>query len=234
MEQLQSAIRPNTRLIILNFPHNPTGTSIDKESLSEIVEMAEKANAYIFSDEVYRYLELDEKKRLPAIVDIYDKGISLSVTSKAFGLAGLRIGWLAAKNKSFLKKVGNVKHYISLCNSAPSEILALIALRAKDRILQRNRELMLTNFGHLNTFFLRYEKLFSWHSPVGGCLAFPKLLDGRNIDQFAQSLLDEEGVLLLPGSVYNWPGSYFRIGMGRRNMIQALERMERFVKNHCL
>lgn len=108
---------------------------LDRKILNGLIQLARKTGAYIFCDEVYRYMEVDETERTPSIADIYEKGISLNVMSKSFGLAGLRIGWLATRDPHFLKEVGSYKLYTSICNSAPSEILAIMALRAKDRIL---------------------------------------------------------------------------------------------------
>lgn len=226
----ESSLKPNTKLIILNFPHNPTGALIDKITLDKIIELARRHNAYIFSDEVYRFLEIDENRRLPALADAYEKGISLGVMSKAFGLPGIRIGWLASQDMELLKRMANIKHYLSICNSAPSEVLAIIGLRSRDRILQRNREIKLKNLHQLELFFDNYHDIFEWNPPAGGCIGFPRLLLPIGIDDFAKSLVEEEGVLLLPGSSYDWPGNYFRIGFGRKNMPEALERLERFIQ----
>lgn len=227
LKALEQAIQPATKLIILNFPHNPTGALISKEALLAIVELARRNNAYLFSDEVYRFMEIDERQRLPAIADSYERGISLSVTSKAFGLAGLRIGWLASQDKHLLAEIAKTKHYLSICNSAPSEILALIALRAKERILKRNHDILSSNLALLDSFFETHRNLFQWVRPSGGCIAFPRF--NGDVESFAQHLIEKEGVLLLPGSVYDWPGSYFRIGFGRKNMPEALKRLERFL-----
>ncbi|MBA3721947.1 MAG: aminotransferase class I/II-fold pyridoxal phosphate-dependent enzyme [Parachlamydiaceae bacterium] len=228
LEKLEAAIKPTTKLIILNFPHNPTGALIDRMTLNKIIEIARRNQAYIFSDEVYRFLEIDETKRLPPLADVYEKGISLSVLSKTFGLAGLRIGWIASQDNELLKQVANIKHYLSICNSAPSEILALIALQSRDAILNKNREIMLKNLSLLDIFFEKYKAIFEWNRPLGGCIGFPRLLLPTKIDEFAMKLVDEQGVLLLPGNYYDWKGNYFRIGFGRKNMPEALERLEKF------
>lgn len=229
LNKVKEAFKKNTRLVILNYPHNPTGSLPDKETYFALIELARRHGAYIFSDEVYRFLELDESKRLPSMADCYEKGISVSVMTKAFGLAGLRIGWVAATDEAFLKKAANIKHYLSICSSAPSEILALISLRAKNKILDRNYSIMRTNLAILKPFFERHQDLISWKPPVAGCIGFPKLNLPVDIDEFAEELRHEEGVLLLPGSIFNYPGPFFRIGFGRRNMPEALERFERFI-----
>ncbi len=137
--ELEQLIRPNTKLIILNFPHNPTGNYLTRKQLDKIVNIARKHDLYIFSDEMYHKLIVDNMEELPPIADIYAKGISLwGGTSKSFGLAGLRTGWLVAQDKDFLQSVVAFKDYLSICNSAPSEILSLIALNHIDEFLLPN------------------------------------------------------------------------------------------------
>ena len=227
--QLQKAFRPTTKLLILNYPHNPTGTLLDKELFQGILDLVRKNKSYIFSDEVYRFLEIDEKNRLPSIADVYERGISLNVMTKAFGLAGLRIGWLASQDARFLQEVGEYKLYTSICNSAPSEILAIMALRAKGKILERNRNIMMTNLEILDRFFERQAATVSWHRPEAGTMAFPELLLPISIDRFTDMLVEQTGVLIMPGTVFDFPGNYFRIGFGRKNMPEALNRFEKFL-----
>jgi len=229
--QIKKAFRSSTKLLILNCPHNPTGMLLDKSTWEGLIQLARNCGAYIFADEVYRYLEIDESKRLPAIADAYEKGISLNVMTKAFGLAGLRIGWLASQDISFLEAAGAYKLYTSICNSAPSEILALIALRAKATILKRNRTIMMDNLHLLEDFFKRYSNLFRWIRPESGTMAFPELLLPVSVDQFTEQLVQKSGVLIMPGTVFDVPGNYFRIGFGRQSMPAALEHFETFLNN---
>lgn len=233
IEQLNNAFRSSTRLFILNCPHNPTGALLDEEVFETMIKLASANGAYIFSDEVYRYLEIDESKRLPAIADAYEKGISLNVMTKAFGLAGLRIGWLASRDKDFIKEISSYKLYTSICNSAPSEILALMALRAKDVILTRNREIMMSNIDLLDQFFERHSNSFAWNRPESGTMAFPELLLPIPIDRFTEKLVEEAGILIMPGSVFDFPGNFFRIGFGRKNMPEVLKLFEQYLNSHA-
>ena len=137
LEMVRRAIRPNTRLMIVNTPHNPTGAHLSHAEWDALIGLAQEADAFLLGDEVYRLSEYDPADCLPAIADAYTKGISLGVMSKAFGLAGLRVGWLATRDHSILERASGLKDYTTICNSAPSEILAIIALRAKERILAR-------------------------------------------------------------------------------------------------
>ncbi len=228
-DQIQSAWRSSTKLLILVCPHNPTGTLLERDVYEKMISLARKTGAYIFCDEVYRFLEIDETKRLPAIADGYEKGISLNVMTKSFGLAGLRIGWLASKNVDFLQKANSYKMYTSICNSAPSEILALIALRSKNKILKRNREIVLQNVELLDEFIKRHPSSIKWVRPESGTIAFLELLLPISIEQFSEELVEKTGVLIMPATVFDYPGNFFRIGFGRINMFDVLNRFEQFL-----
>jgi aspartate/methionine/tyrosine aminotransferase len=232
LEDLEKAFRPNTKLLVLNYPHNPSGSVLDREVFDGLIKLARKHGTYVFCDEVYRYLEIDEKDQLPSIADAYEKGITLNVMTKAFGLAGLRIGWLATQATKFIQEVGSYKLYTSICNSAPSEILALIALRAKDKILKRNREIMLNNLEILDSFMKRYQKLLSWDRPQSGTMAVIKLLLPVSIEKFTEELVEKSGVLIMPGPVFDLAGNFFRIGFGKKNMREVLNHFEQFLKNY--
>lgn len=233
LNDVQKAFRPNTKLLILNYPHNPTGTLLKRAVQDELIALARKNGTYIFCDEVYRYLEVDETLRLPSIVDEYERGISLNVMTKSFGLAGLRIGWIATRDRDFLSKVGSYKLYTSICNSAPSEVLAIIALRAKKQILQRNRGVMLTNLQILDEFMQRNQKYLSWVRPQAGTMAILRLLLPMSVEIFAEELIRTQGVLIMPGSVFDLPGNFFRIGFGRENMPAILKRFESYLQQQA-
>lgn len=228
-DQIQSAWRASTKLLILVCPHNPTGTLLEPDVYEKMISLARKTGAYIFCDEVYRFLEIDESKRLPAIADGYEKGISLNVMTKSFGLAGLRIGWLASKDVDFLQKANSYKMYTSICNSAPSEILALIALRSKNRILKRNREIVLRNVELLDEFVKRHPNSIRWVRPESGTIAFLELLLPISIDQFTEQLVKKTGVLIMPATIFDCPGNFFRVGFGRSSMPDVLNRFEQFL-----
>lgn len=229
LDEVKKAFRPNTKLLILNTPHNPTGTVIRKEVFEGLIKLARERGSHIFCDEVYRFLEIDETKRLPSIADAYEKGIALNVMTKSFGLAGLRIGWLATRDVDFLNRAGSYKLYTSICNSAPSEILALIALKAKEKILKRNREIMLNNLTILDSFMQRNQQLLSWVRPQSGTMAVIKLLLPVSVEVFSQDLVEKKGVLIMPGSVFDLPGNFFRIGFGKKNMADALALFDEFL-----
>ena len=228
IEQVRAALRPNTRLILVNEPHNPTGSLSDRATFDRLVELAAESGARLVVDEVYRFLEFDPANRLPAGADVLETGVSIGVMSKSFGLAGLRIGWIATRDRELLARLAAFKDYTTICNSAPSEVLALIALRARDRVLARNRGVVLGNLPLLDAFFGRWEGMFEWVRPRGGSIGFPRLSGDVPIERFAEDLVRETGVLLLPGTVFGDTTNRFRIGFGRTNMPEALERLEAY------
>lgn len=232
-QAIRDAVKPTTKLIVTNFPHNPTGALPSHEDWQAMLDVARDAGCWFFSDEVYRWSEYDAADRLPAAADSYDKALSLGVMSKSFALAGLRIGWLATKDAGVLQALRHYKDYTSLCNSAPSEVLALIALRAKENVLARSRRMIQANLALVESFMQRHADRFEWIAPRAGSIAFPKLLGDASIDDFADALVRQTGVLLLPGSVYNHAGNHFRLGLGRTNVPEALEKLERFLKEQA-
>jgi aspartate/methionine/tyrosine aminotransferase len=224
---VRDAIRPNTRLICINFPHNPTGKVISQTTLEGLISLCRERGIHLFSDEVYRLLERRAEMTLPQVADLYERGISLGVMSKAYGLPGLRVGWVACRDAEVLGRMERVKHYTSICGAAPSELLAQIALKARDRILERNRGLIAKNLALLAPFFTEHADLFEWYLPGGGCIGFPRYLGRDGVEEFARELVEQSGVLLLPARVYRselgaTPVDRFRIGFGRENMEAGL------------
>jgi aspartate/methionine/tyrosine aminotransferase len=227
-EELEALIQPNTKVIVVNNPHNPTGYLMSSETYQATWQLAQSRDILLFSDEVYRESEYDAIGRLPAACDLGPNGISLGVMSKSYGLAGLRIGWIATQNRDLYQKIARLKDYTTICNSAPSEFLAEVALRQRQKLLNRNLGIITHNLALLDDFFTRHKSTFQWYQPDAGPIAFPRLLDD-NIDDFCDQLVKEAGVLLLPGSMYDHPGDHFRIGFGRANLPQALERLEDYL-----
>ena len=138
VDAVERALRPNTRMVSVNFPNNPTGAVPSLDSWHRLVRLCDERGITLFSDEVYRGLEL-EVPSLPQATDLSGTALSLNVMSKAYGLPGLRIGWIACRDRAVLDRLERAKHYTTICNSAPSEVLALIGLRARERLLERNR-----------------------------------------------------------------------------------------------
>lgn len=231
LNAIQNSIKPNTKCIVINFPHNPTGQVIEEEELKNLVDICASKDIWLFSDEVYRLLGSPNKPWSSPAACVYDKALSLGVMSKAFGMAGLRVGWIACRNEAILKKIEEMRHYTSICNSAPAEILSLISLKAKDKILQRNNKIVSDNLILLDQFFIEYSHIFEWVRPQGGCVGFVKYKGEGSIEFFCSQLVNKKNVLLIPASIYDYPSNYFRIGFGRKNMPECLEELKEFL-NH--
>lgn len=231
VQKIKDAIRPNTRLISINFPHNPTGKIISKQTLNDLIDIVRQRGIYLFSDEVYRLMERSNNIRLPQVADLYEKGLSLNVMSKSYGLPGLRIGWIASQDLNLLHQMEKMKHYLSICNSSPSEFLAVIALQASADILSRNHKIIDDNLKLLNPFFAQNRDLFEWNEPDGGCIGYPKYLGSEGVMAFCERLIKEHGIMLLPGSIYDSangpsPSNHFRIGYGRKAVKEGLRKFQ--------
>ncbi|MFF1818968.1 aminotransferase class I/II-fold pyridoxal phosphate-dependent enzyme [Kribbella sp. NPDC058245] len=223
---VEAALRPNTRMVSVNFPNNPTGAVPTPEAWQRLVELCAERGILLFSDEVYRGLELN-RNPLPQATDLSGTALSLNVMSKAYGLPGLRIGWVACRDRAVLDRLERAKHYTTICNSAPSEVLALIALRARDQILKRNRGIVAANLPLFTEFFDRYPDLFEFTAPDGGCVTYPRYLGPDGVEAMCEALVEQTGVLLLPASIYRseltaTPTDRFRVGLGRHNPGPAL------------
>jgi aspartate/methionine/tyrosine aminotransferase len=225
LTRLEESITPRTRLLVINFPHNPTGCLVSPSELDQIVAFARRHGLYLFSDEMYRLLEYDPLRRLPSVSSLYEKAVTLSGLSKSFALPGLRLGWLATRDKSLLDQCQSYKDYTTICASAPSEILGIIALRAKETILARNLDIILSNLNHAEDFFTQYQDHFSWIKPHAGSVAFPQWKGAPPVEVFCQQVLNQQGVMIVPGSIFDYPGNHFRIGLGRKNFPEALEQV---------
>lgn len=227
-EELEALVRPNTKLIAVNTPNNPTGFTFTNEQLRQLVAICRKHGLYLFCDEVYKGLEMDGEARLGA-ADLYEKAVSLGVMSKAYGLAGLRIGWMASKDHEILEKVVRFKHYTSICNAAPAEFLSRIALKHGEALLQRNRAIIRQNLDVAEGFFRRWEHVFACKPMQAGPVAFHKLRLSMTADAFCDLAVKKKGVLLLPGSVYGVKEPYFRMGYGRGSFPENLIKLEEFL-----
>ncbi|MFQ5970688.1 MAG: aminotransferase class I/II-fold pyridoxal phosphate-dependent enzyme [Alphaproteobacteria bacterium] len=227
-DDLVRALGPRTRAIVLNSPHNPTGYLMDPDRYRRVVAIAEDRGVWLFSDEVYRELEHDPADRLPAACDLSERGVSLGVMSKTYGLAGLRIGWVATHDRDLIARMAALKDYTTICAAAPSEFLARLALAHRHELIERNRGIVLENLDLLDRFFARHAGRFAWARPRAGPIAFPELLDG-GAEAFCRRLMERESILLLPGTVYGHGDRHVRVGFGRSGLAPALERLDAYL-----
>jgi aspartate/methionine/tyrosine aminotransferase len=231
VDELQRLIRPNTKAIVINTPHNPTGYHMPLEVFQEVSHIAQANGAILFSDEVYRESEYRMADRLPAACDLDKHAVSLGVMSKTYGLAGLRIGWIATRNATVYANMASLKDYTTICNSAPSEFLAELALRHREMLAARNVGIITSNLAVLDEFFHTYAHRLVWQRPKAGPIGFPRLI-GEDVEVFCEAAVREASVLLLPGTMYEHDGNHFRVGFGRKNLPEAVVRLEEFLHRH--
>jgi aspartate/methionine/tyrosine aminotransferase len=239
VDELETLIQPgHTKLIIINFPHNPTGAILTHDQLNRVIGLARKHNCRVFSDEIFRWSEQEETDRLPAVCDVYEKGVTLSGMSKTFSLPGVRVGWLATQEKPLVERFSIFKDYTTGCASASSEVFALIALTAKDRIIQRTLQIVGRNLLEFESFFDRHRDKFRWVRPKSSLVTLVELLDEDDPAGFARALLSEQNILIAPGSVLmldELPNgcNYFRLGfgLGLSDLHQALCGFEDFLEH---
>lgn len=229
VEALRKLIRPNTKVIYVNTPHNPTGLIMPHGVFDAVMQMAREHGIIVFCDEVYRELEHAPATRLPAGCEANENAVSLGSMSKTYGLAGLRLGWLATRDAKILKRCLEFKYYTTISNSAPSEFLSALALRHREVLVKRNLEILQSNLALLHAFFQKRGDLFSWTQPNGSPIGFVKFGGKGSVLEFCEDLVQKAGVMLLPGAVYDEP-KYMRFGYGRRNMPEALGKLEEYLQ----
>jgi aspartate/methionine/tyrosine aminotransferase len=228
LDALEQALRPDTRLVYVNTPHNPTGIQMRWDVLDRVVELCVERGAWLFCDEVYRELEHDPATRLPAGTDLYERALSLGSVSKTYGLPGLRLGWLASRDRDALARIVDLKHYTTICASAPSELLCALALRHRATLAERNHGIVLANLPLLDGFLARQVECFSWTRPTASPIGFVHVHGAEDATGFCEEAVAATGVLLLPGAVYDEP-DHVRVGYGRANMPAVLARLERWL-----
>jgi aspartate/methionine/tyrosine aminotransferase len=234
LDEVRRLLRPDTKLVAVNYPHNPTGYVPEEAAFRELVALCDERGIRLFCDEVYRGIEVDRSRTLPQAADLSETAVSLNVASKSYGLPGLRVGWLACGDRALLERLEKRKHYTSICNAGPAEYLAAFALRHRDEIWERNRGIVAANRLVFDDFFARWADLFDWRPPDGGCVCFPRY-NGGDAEEFCRRLLHAEGVLVLPAGVYeselaDVPRDHFRVGIGRLGLEEGVEAFDRFLR----
>lgn len=228
--RLEALAKDGARAIVVNFPHNPTGALPSRGEWARVVAAAERAGALLVSDEMYRGLEYDEPNRLMPAAVASERGVSIAGLSKAYGLPGLRVGWLATRDRRLLEAVQAYKDYTTICASAPSERLAVVALANAERLVARCRAIVAANRPLVEAFLSREAERFAWRPPLAGPIAFARFHPG-GASAFCERLALEAGVMLLPSSVFEWGDSHVRFGFGRTSLPQALAALESYLKS---
>jgi aspartate/methionine/tyrosine aminotransferase len=224
-EQLEQLLTPKTKLLVLNFPHNPTGFIPSLAELDRILKIANQHGITIFSDEIYRGLEYGEN-RIPSLLDLDNKAIVLSGASKSLGLPGLRFGWLATKNATAYKKLHDFKIYTSMCSTQAGEYLGLMALRAAPQLVKKNLAIIKQNLLIAEKFFAKWNDRFAWLKPMAGSVSLMKLKQG-SAEAFCLEMADHHGIVLLPAKFMGYEDSFARLGFGRTNFQLGLEAFDK-------
>jgi len=228
---LEKLLRPATKIIYINTPHNPTGLLMPAAVFHQVIALAASRNIIVFSDEVYRELEHDPTTRLPAACEVHEHAVSLGSMSKTYGLPGLRLGWLASRDPEIIQRCLEFKYYTTICSSAPSEFLTALALRHREVLVQRNLQIVLRNLRILDAFIQQRQHLFEWVKPNASPIGFAHFKPQRDVFAFCENVVRDSGVLLLPGTVYDQP-RHIRFGFGRKNMAESLAQFGAYLDAH--
>jgi aspartate/methionine/tyrosine aminotransferase len=213
LEELESLVREDTKLVSLTYPHNPTGALINEEILAKIIQIVERRNTWLLIDETYR--EMSFAPKLPVAASLSDRVISISSMSKAFGLPGIRIGWLICQNKRLMETLLAAKEQILITNSVIDEEIAFQFLRNKVRHFMPVKMKILENFSVLKNF-MDSQSLLEWVEPMGGCVCFPRIKKSIKVDtgKFHDILLNKYSTYVGPGHWFEEDKRYMRIGYG--------------------
>ena len=231
LDQLRAMVRPTTRLIVVNTPHNPTGAMLSDAQIDELIEIARENDSWILSDEAYRWIEHPGGEKIPApIRGRYEKGSSVGTGSKPFGVPGLRIGWFAAP-ADIAQAAWSVRDYVSLSPGKLSDIITTSIVEHRDALLARNAAIIGENLRTANAWFADHSDLVAWIPPRAGLLAMMSYTADIDSTTLGNRLAGEAGVMLAPGDAFGMPGR-LRIGIGQDPTIfrEGLERTSDFLK----
>jgi aspartate/methionine/tyrosine aminotransferase len=230
LSELESMLTTRTRMLVVNFPHNPTGYLPTQDMFSTLIEIVNRNQLILFCDEMYYGLVHSGTFSIPSAADLTDQGVVLSGLSKTYGLPGLRTGWLVVRDRSLRENLLNWKFYTSICPPAPSEFLAKVAWKVREELRTRNITRIEDNLRLADAFFTRWPELFTWRRPVAGSTA----LVGMNVPSvaaFSEQLAEEAGILIHPGGTLGGDDQHMRMGFGRDGFGTALGKFEEYLNN---
>jgi aspartate/methionine/tyrosine aminotransferase len=225
LADLRAAMRPDTKLVVVNFPHNPTGCLPSASDFRAIADIASDAGAWLFSDEMYRWLEPDDADRLPSACETGARTVTLCGMSKTFSLPGLRVGWLVTRDADLMARLALLKDYTTICGSAPSEVLALMGLRSGTRIAAANRATIAASAAAVERLVASHPGLVSWTPPRAGSVALARFDVAGGTSMMCERLVEETGIMLLPSSVFEWGDAHVRFGLGRVGFARGVEQL---------
>jgi aspartate/methionine/tyrosine aminotransferase len=214
VDDLERLLRPTTRLIVVNSPHNPTGALLSPSEMDRVYSLAESVGAKVLGDEAYRWLAVPGGEPFAApMVDHGPLGLSVGTVSKPFGLPGLRIGWIAA-TPEIVAQCWSARDYVSLSPGKLNDALAVLAFKHRERILERNAHIIETNLSAATDWIYQHADILSWNRPRAGLLAMLRYDLPVDSLELADLLATEYGVMLAPGSAFGME-RHLRIGIGQ-------------------
>jgi len=233
LNELQALLSPSTRLLVVNFPHNPTGFLPSPEFQQALFRLAEQHGLQIFSDEMYFGLVQPSTAPVPSAADLSANTVTLCGLSKTYGLPGLRSGWLVIRDKDLLERFMNWKFYTSICPPGPVEFLSIAALKARDTLRARNIARIASNLQLADAFFKRWPQAFKWRKPGAGSTA----LVGWNVpsvEAVSHELARSEGILVQSAQMLGGDDRHMRMGFGRDAFPEALSRFEDWLRRNSV
>lgn len=230
MGRLEALIKPNTKLVTLTHPNNPTGSVISEKMLREVVELVESRNAYLLHDETYR--ELSFEKPPPSAATLSDHAISMTTMSKAYGVPGIRIGWIAGP-KHIVESVRAVREQLTICNNVLGEAIAMSVLEKRDTILKGVRKRVQANFETLK-HWMAHQDVLEWVEPSGGVVAFPRLKNGSTTSELCRTLATKYRTFTVPGYGFEMD-RHLRIGFGgdAEELNEGLKRLTEAISEYA-
>jgi aspartate/methionine/tyrosine aminotransferase len=229
LELLSDYMSEKVKLVCINNPHNPSGSVMDLEYLTKLIDIIKPYGTYILADEVYRGLTHEGNNLTESVADLYSNGISTSSMSKVFSLAGLRIGWVAAP-KNVVELISRHRDYTTISCGVIDDYLAAAALKNKEKIFARNMKIVKNNVEIIDNW-VKSDPNFSYIKPNGGTTAFIKMNFNYPSMDFCVKLLHETGVMVLPGAAMDMEG-FFRVGYAFEPdlLITGLNKISEFTK----
>lgn len=229
LQELKAKITPKTSLLVLNYPHNPTGACLTDSEMASIVALCRQHKLYLIADEVYRFLRLDDSCTDASFADLYENAVALGSVSKTFAAPGLRLGWIATKNKKLMHKLLAYRHFTSTCSNLPCQWIANELLNKMDVIIQRNNDIVHKNAALLEQFVQAHSELFAYVPPKGATMAYVKLLGSQGAMDFCMEILEHTGVLMVPSSVLESSDEYLRIGLCRESFPECIKLVSEYL-----
>lgn len=227
---LESMVSDKTRMVVLNYPHNPTGACLTLADMKNIVRLCRAHDAYLVSDEMYRFLCLDPAYSTESFADLYENAVALGGFSKTFASPGLRLGWIAAKNPVLMQRLLAYRHFTSTCVNLLSQLAAAELLDKAESVIQRNNALIRRNYRLFQEFIEEHCQLFACVPPKGATMAYVRLRNGQTSMDFCMEILEHTGVLIVPSSVLEASDEYIRVGMGRENFPECLRLVDDYLR----